>query len=42
MRTIDRTGKFKRDYKRETKGRRRSTLNEDLKDALKLLSNRKE
>lgn len=30
MRTIERTGQFKRDYKREKKGRHRTTLDADL------------
>ena len=30
MRTPDYTGQFKRDYKRETKGRHRATLEPDL------------
>lgn len=30
MRTIERTGQFKKDYKRESKGRHRQTLAEDL------------
>jgi mRNA interferase YafQ len=30
MREIERTSRFKRDYKREAKGRHRSTLDEDL------------
>ena len=30
MRTIRRTGIFKRDYKRESKGRHRNTIDEDL------------
>lgn len=30
MRTIERTGRFKRDYKRESRGRHRETLNADL------------
>lgn len=30
MRTIERTRQFKRDYKRETKGRHRATLDTDL------------
>jgi len=31
MRRIDRSSAFKRDYKRETKGRHRATLDDDLK-----------
>ena len=38
MRTIKRTGQFKRDFKREAKGRHRSTLDVDLAEALKLLA----
>lgn len=30
MRTIERTGQFKRDYKRETKGQHGRTLSDDL------------
>ncbi len=30
MRTIERTGQFKRDYKRETKGQHRATLDLEL------------
>ena len=30
MRTIERTGQFKRDYKREAKGRHRDTLEKDF------------
>jgi len=30
MRTIDRSSAFKRDYKREAKGRHRATLDDDL------------
>lgn len=30
MRTIERTGQFKRDYKREKKGQHRTTLDADL------------
>jgi len=37
MRTIDRTTQFKRDYKREKKGKYRSTLEPSLVDVLKLL-----
>lgn len=39
MRTIDRTNQFKRDYKRELKGRHRATLNEDFIAVVKLLVN---
>lgn len=38
MRAIERTGQFKRDYKREAKGRYRATLVADLTDVLNLLS----
>lgn len=38
MRTIERTGQFKRDFKRESKGRHRKTLIEDLSVVLKLLT----
>lgn len=34
MRTIDRSTAFKRDYKREAKGRHRATLDEALKTVL--------
>lgn len=37
MRTIDRPGSFKRDYKREAKGQHRATLNADLLTVLKAL-----
>jgi mRNA interferase YafQ len=37
MRRIDRTGAFKRDYKRESKGRHQATFEAELKEALKLL-----
>jgi mRNA interferase YafQ len=37
MRTIERTGQFKRDYKRESKGRHRATLDADLLGVLALL-----
>jgi mRNA interferase YafQ len=37
MRTISRTAKFKRDYKRETKGQNRATLDADLLAAVSLL-----
>jgi len=39
MRTIKRAGQFKRDYKRETKGPHRSTLDADLLSVLKQLAN---
>ena len=38
MRTISRTAKFKRDYKRETKGQHRATLDADLLAAVSLLA----
>ena len=38
MRTIERTGQFKRDYKREAKGAHRTTLTADLTDILKTLA----
>lgn len=34
MRTIERSAAFKRDYKREAKGRYRATLDDDLKPVL--------
>ena len=37
MRTIDRSSAFKRDYKRETKGQHRATLETDVADVLKAL-----
>jgi mRNA interferase YafQ len=37
MRTIRRTSRFKRDYKREAKGRYRATLDRDLRAVLSLL-----
>lgn len=37
MRTIEKTGEFKRDFKRESKGKHRKTLYEDLITVLKLL-----
>ncbi len=37
MRTIDRCGSFKRDYKREAKGVHRATLDNDLLSILKAL-----
>ncbi len=39
MRTIERTVKFRRDYKRETKGPHRATLESDFIEVLKLLAN---
>ena len=38
MRTIRYTTKFKRDYKRETKGVHRATLEADFREALALLA----
>lgn len=38
MRTIRRTGRFKRDYKREAKGRHRATLDQDLLALVSLLA----
>lgn len=38
MRTINRTAKFKRDYKREAKGQHRVTLDADLSEAISLLA----
>jgi mRNA interferase YafQ len=37
MRTIEGTGKFKRDYKREMKGMYRATLESDFIEVLKAL-----
>lgn len=37
MRTIKRTNRFKKDYKRETKGGHRATLDDDLLAAVSLL-----
>jgi len=37
MRTIDRPGSFKRDYKREAKGQHRASLDADLLAVLKAL-----
>ncbi len=37
MRTIDRPGSFKRDYKREAKGQHRATLDSELLPVLKAL-----
>lgn len=37
MRKIERTGQFKRDYKRESKGRHRTTLDADLRSVLEIL-----
>jgi mRNA interferase YafQ len=38
MRTISRTTKFKKDYKREAKGQQRVTLDTDLLAAVSLLA----
>ena len=38
MRTIRRTGAFKRDYKREKKGQHRETLDQDLLAVVALLA----
>ena len=38
MRTIRRTTAFKGDYKREKKGQHRKTLDDDLSEAVKMLS----
>ena len=38
MRTIERTTRFKRDYKREVKGRHKKTLDRDLMTAVILLA----
>ena len=37
MRTIERTGQFKRDYKRESKGQHKANLDDALVTVLKLL-----
>ena len=39
MRTIEYTNKFKRDYKRESKGIHKKTLAIDIKTAVQLLGN---
>ena len=39
MRTIERFGKFRRDWKRELKGQHRSDLAEDFPNLLALLAN---
>ena len=39
MRTIDRSSAFKRDYKREAKGKHRATLDADLMPVLASLAN---
>ena len=38
MRTIEFTGQFKRDYKRESKGAHKKTLANNLNDAFRLLA----
>ena len=38
MRTISRTSRFKKDYKRELRGQHGSTLNTDFKTVLSLLA----
>jgi len=40
MRTIENTGQFKRDYKREAKGKHRATLDADLVPVLEALANK--
>ena len=39
MRTIERTGQFKRDYKREAKGLHRATLERDFIEVVTALAN---
>lgn len=39
MRRIEPTGQFRRDYKREAKGRHRATLDADLQSVLEALVN---
>jgi len=39
MRTIERTGRFKRDYKRKAKGKHGATLDADFLEVLSLLVN---
>jgi mRNA interferase YafQ len=41
MRTIERTGQFKRDYKREAKGQHRTTIDADILPVLQALANDK-
>lgn len=41
MRTIDRTTQFKKDYKRESKGQHRTTLDEKLWPVIALLASNK-
>jgi mRNA interferase YafQ len=38
MRTIKRTSRFKRDYKREAKGQHRATLDQELRAVVALLA----
>ncbi len=38
MRRIEHTGQFKHDYKRETKGQHRATLDDDLMPVVKALA----
>jgi len=38
MRTVSRTAKFKKDYKREAKGQHRTTLNADLLAVISFLA----
>lgn len=38
MRTVKRTAQFKKDYKREAKGRHRDTLDDDLLTVVRLLA----
>ena len=38
MRTIERTTKFRRDFKRELKGRHRATIDQDVITVLELLA----
>lgn len=38
MRTIERTSRFKRDFRRELKGRYRQTLEKEFTDLLRLLA----
>ena len=39
MRKVERTGQFKRDYKREAKGEHRATLDDSLEAIFRLLAN---
>ena len=39
MRTIERTSQFKRDYKRESRGRRRASLDDHLASIVEVLAN---